>query len=208
MKNFAYAELPPEKTAFSEQVIKYNRLDEAGFEEWLFYPGMIFGSTEKWWGDFGTRPTPHEGIDLCLFRNQNSSVLQLDGTSKIPVTYNGEIVKIDKDFLGKSLYIRHDIFDSAGRQFYTIYGHTEPVSDAAPGTRVKAGDIVASISEAKKIKIFSHLHISMAWIPASCSAENLNWVTLADPEKVTLLNPLNIIGCKYSIYRNSCKNKS
>lgn len=208
MKNFTYSEVPSEKTAFGEQLINYNRLDEAGFEEWLFYPGMLFRSNEKWWGDGGCRSTPHEGIDLCLFRHKSGAVVQLDGTTKIPVTYNGEIVKIDRDFLGKSVYIRHEIFDRAGRQFYTVYGHTEPVHHLRPGAGLKAGDILASISDAKKTKIFSHLHISMAWIPASCSVESLNWVTLADPGKVTLLNPLDIIGCKYSIHRISRENKS
>ena len=43
------------KTRFTEFLIRENSLDERGFQEWVFCPGMLFNSLDKWWGDQGLR---------------------------------------------------------------------------------------------------------------------------------------------------------
>ncbi|NVM22508.1 MAG: hypothetical protein HWN68_12100 [Desulfobacterales bacterium] len=89
------------KTGFSEYLVRCNGLDELGFEEWLFHPGMLFGALDRWWADGGNRAKPHEGLDLCLYRGLGGHNRSLDERTKIPLTYDGEIVKIDDDFLGR-----------------------------------------------------------------------------------------------------------
>jgi len=48
-----------------------NALDQSRFESWIFCLGMLFNSPDKWWGDHGSRDYPHEGIDLCLYRDRS-----------------------------------------------------------------------------------------------------------------------------------------
>ncbi len=128
-----------EKTNFSERVLECNGLREAGFDRWAFCPGMLFGAPEKWWGDRGARPSPHEGMDLCLYTNEPGHLLELDESTCIPVMFDGEVTKIEKDYLGQSVYVGHAIDDGHGRRLWTMYGHTTPLEDVRPGTRVRQG---------------------------------------------------------------------
>ena len=109
-----------EKTNFSEQLLECNGLREAGFHRWAFHPGMLFGAREKWWGDRGARPTPHEGIDLCLYTNEPGHLLELGESTRIPVMLDGEVTKIEKDYLGQSVYVSHGIDDGHGRRLWTM----------------------------------------------------------------------------------------
>lgn len=52
--------------------------------EWLFYPGMLPDSRLKWWGDFRNRPTEHEGIDICFYRNRAGRTRSLPAGAKVP----------------------------------------------------------------------------------------------------------------------------
>jgi hypothetical protein len=63
---------------------KCNGLRDAGFDRWAFHPGMLFGAREKWWGDWGRCPRPHEGIDLVLYTNEPGHLLELDESARIP----------------------------------------------------------------------------------------------------------------------------
>ncbi len=40
----------PQDSGFSDCLVRCNGLSRAGFEEWVFYPGMLFGALEAWWG--------------------------------------------------------------------------------------------------------------------------------------------------------------
>src|SRR3989339_1498275 len=110
-------EYPPLKTAlvqsiltdkrFTESLVRENALDECGFKGWVFYPGMLFNAKDKWWGDQGKRDKPHEGLDLCLYRDQQDRVFRLDEKTKIPALYDGLVVRIFDDFIGKSVMMEH-----------------------------------------------------------------------------------------------------
>ena len=125
-----------EKTSFSEQLLECNGLREAGFDQWAFSPGMLFKAPGKWWGDRGTRARPHEGIDLCLYTDETGRPFALDESTRIPVMFDGEIIKIEEDFLGQSVYVAHAIDDGHGRRLWTIYGHTRPADHIQPGDRL------------------------------------------------------------------------
>ena len=117
-------------------------MDEHGFKEWIFSPGMLFNASDKWWGDQGKRDKPHEGLDLCLYKDRRGRMRRLDEKTKIPVIYDGIVVGIVNDFLGKSVIIEHGLTDSDNNRFCTIYGHLNPHKGLHVGRIVKEGDII------------------------------------------------------------------
>jgi len=190
----------PEST-FNTFFAKHNSgLHTYGFKEWIFYPGMRFEDREAWWTDNGSRPTPHEGIDLCFYRNKREQVCRIDNGTKIPVMYTGDIVHIHDDFLGKSIYVRHRIKDKSENALYTIYGHTTPRNHYLTEKRVREGDIIAEVAAlSENSKIFPHIHITMAWIHKSLPCRKLNWGTIWSSRLVTLCNPLEYIDSKLEV---------
>ncbi|MBW1780941.1 MAG: hypothetical protein JRL30_09405, partial [Deltaproteobacteria bacterium] len=95
------------KTRFTEILIRENGLNEPGFKEWIFHPGMLFHATGKWWGDKALRHRPHEGLDLLLYRDQQDKIVSLDKKTRIPVMFDGVVVSIIHDFLGRSVIVEH-----------------------------------------------------------------------------------------------------
>jgi len=191
----------PEKTNFSQYLVGYNGLDKIGFNGWLFFPGMLFNATNKWWGDRGQRDRPHEGLDLSLYRDKKGKDRGLDETIKIPVIYEGKVVSIVNDFIGKTLFVSHDIYTSNENILFSIYSHCEPYDGIAKGTMVGEGRVIAALSDLhkKKALMLPHLHISVAWVPQSIPHENLNWGNLSGTTMLTFLNPLEFITHNYTV---------
>jgi len=184
----------PEST-FKTFFTKHNNSHTHGFKEWIFYPGMLFQDTKAWWTDNGLRSTPHEGIDLCFYRDNTGQVRRIDNGTKIPVMYTGDIVHIHDDFLGKSIYVKHSIKDKNGNALHTLYGHTIPRNLLNTEKRVREGDIIAGVAAlSENRRIFPHIHITMAWIPESLPYHQFNWETIGNSRRVTLCNPLEYIG--------------
>ena len=192
------------RTRFTEYLVRHNSLDERGFENWIFHPGMLFNSSNRWWGDGGSRDNPHQGLDLCLYRGRNGEDYTLDEKTKIPLIYDGEVVNIINDYVGKSIFLIHDTYDGKGNQLYSIYGHTELCNDLDKGKTLNEGDVIATIkgTREKKMDIMPHLHVSLAWVPKSLPYNKLNWKTISDPGIVTLLNPLDLIVCQYTVLQD------
>jgi len=189
-------------TPFSEVLIRSNVLTERGFCEWIFYPGMLFLSRDRWWGHGGLRDRPHEGVDLCFYRDREGRINHiLDTPRAIPVLYEGTVVHVVEDYIGTTLFVLHDIYDAKGNQLYTIYGHTDPSEEMRSGVPVKEGTIIATIADAgkKKAKMSSHLHLSIAWILPDYPPEQLDWKSLADHDTALLVNPLPVIDCTYTV---------
>lgn len=189
------------KSAFNSFFTKSNSpLHANRFKEWIFYPGMLFHDTEAWWTDNGLRPTPHEGIDLCFYRDTTGQVRRIDSGTKTPVMYAGDIVHIHDDFLGKSIYVKHSMSSKSGDTLHTIYGHTIPQNHYVAGKRADEGDIIAEVAAiSEKSKVLPHIHITMAWIPESLSCKKLNWDTISTSKSITLCNPLEHIDIKYTL---------
>ena len=188
------------KSTFSTLFAQYNDFHKYGFKEWVFYPGMLFQHLHTWWSNGAVRPTPHEGIDICFFRDETGQVRRLGGNTKVPVMYDGEIIHIHDDFLGESVYVKHNINDNRGNVLYTIYGHTVPVKHHDVGGTVCEGDFIATVSATtKNRKVLPHVHITMAWLPESFSCKKLNWETISNPHLAILCNPLEFVDFKYTI---------
>lgn len=187
------------KTRFTEYLIRKNALDEHGFKEWVFCPGMLFNAPDKWWGDQGKRDKPHEGLDLCLYRDRRDRMRHLDEKTKIPIIYDGTVVGIVNDFLGKSVIIEHSLTDSDKNRFCTIYGHINPHKGLHVGRIVKEGDIIATLAGLRnsKVKTLSHLHISLGLASKFISYDKLDWETIGAPNTLTLMDPLYVIGWHY-----------
>ena len=188
-------------TVFCENLVQHNNLSAQGFAQWAFYPGMLFNAQDKWWGDGGRRASPHEGIDICLYRDSSGAIQFIPKAARIPVIYAGQVKRILDDYLGSTLYLAHEIYDSRGNQCYTIYGHVAPCAGIAPGDSIRDGEIVAAIAdtEDRKIHILPHVHISVAWIPESFPSEQLAWERMNPRHRIVLVNPLDVLRCSYSI---------
>ncbi|MBI2836607.1 MAG: hypothetical protein HYX85_02815 [Chloroflexi bacterium] len=191
----------PVSRDFDARLRALNSLDEEGFSEWIFDPAMLFGSTVKWWGDRGKRNTPHEGLDLRPYRTGDGVVHRLDAGAKVPVMFDGEVVNVIDDFLGKSVFVRHGGFETEGCHLYTIYGHIVPSDSAVPGSVLAKGSVIGVISAGRRNDAadIAHLHMSVAWIPDSVNAGDLDWNTVGDPTRVVLIDPLGVITWRYSI---------
>lgn len=185
---------------FTELFIQANDLGEDGFEEWILLPGMMFHAPDKWWGNQAKRNKPHEGLDLCLYRDRQGKIHYLNEGTQIPAMYEGIIVKILDDFLGKSVIMEHVLSDSENIFFFTIFGHTRPASSLRVGTSFNPGDIIASIAGAGKSNsdINPHLHISIGYSSQQISYENLNWQSIGTPNTILLFDPLTVMNLKYS----------
>jgi hypothetical protein len=199
MLDRGYMNLP--ETVFCEKLVQHNNLLQRGFAQLAFYPGMLFNAQDKWWGDGGRRASPHEGIDICLYRDSSGAIQFIPKAARIPVIYAGQVKRILDDYLGSTLYLAHEIYDSRGNQCYTIYGHVAPCAGIAPRDNMLDGEIVAAIAdtEDRKINILPHVHISVAWIPESFPSEQLNWSMQNQASVITLLNPLDIFSCTYTV---------
>lgn len=192
----------PEST-FTRSVVAANRLDGKGFVQWVFHPAMLFGAPDRWWGNGGARPGPHEGIDLCLFRDRSGRVRALPASTRIPAPLAGEVVKLEADFLGLSVFLRHEIRDARGRHLHSFYGHTRPLPGLGPHQRLSAGQPFATLAPTKagNGKPRPHLHISLAWVEERVPVSGLTWTTLRDREGITLIDPLAVLSGPYAVVR-------
>lgn len=188
-------------TKFSEYIVRNNALNKQGFKEWVFCPGMLFNSMIKWWGIKGKRSRPHEGLDLFMYSDMHDKVHYLDHTTKIPSAYDGVVVKIMDDFLGKSIFIEHGAIDKGNKKFCTFYGHTYPLSGLNVGDTVREGDVIADIADTRNLEtgILPHLHISLGIVPQDTSFRHIDWNVIGDPDIVTLLNPLQLMDRSYQL---------
>jgi Peptidase family M23 len=193
--NFSMSNSPDLRSPFFRYLMVNNRPHLDNFKKWIFQPGMLFNSPYKWWGDQGVRSTPHEGLDLYSYEDNHEAIKILDTAIKIPAAFAGEIVKIEPDFLGKSIYISHEIFAGPGRQLFSAYGHTAPLDFIRTGARVAEGETIAVISEGsgKKGSIMPHLHITFAWISTPIALDDLNWGNLGKNPGITPVDPLLVL---------------
>jgi murein DD-endopeptidase MepM/ murein hydrolase activator NlpD len=183
------------KTRFTEMLIESNRLDPDDFQRWVFSPGMRFRSPDKWWGDWGRRDFPHEGIDFCLYMDGSGRVRRLDRETRIPVMHDGVVKTVFADYLGQAVVIEHKQAQPDIGTLISIYAHTRPLDHIKPGAVLKGGDIIATIADTSrsKAKILPHLHVTLGLPSPDLVCETFVWNDMRDPGLVALLNPLGVI---------------
>lgn len=189
------------QSRFTEMLIEANELDRQDFKNWVFCPGMLFNSTGKWWGDHGRRDFPHEGIDLCLYNDISGRIHRLDEKIRIPVMHDGVVKALFADYLGQAVIIEHDGLRSETGRYISVYAHTKPLDEIKPGIAVKQGGIIGTIADTSrsKAKILPHLHLSFGRPSPGLVYEPFVWNIMRDPDRVTLLDPLNAIGWPWQV---------
>ena len=183
------------KTRFTEMLIEENALEQSGFERWIFCSGMLFNSPDKWWGDHGRRDYPHEGIDFCLYGDRSQRTRRIDEKTRIPVMHDGVVKAMFTDYLGKAIIIEHENRAIEKGRFLSIYAHTKPQAGLQIGVSVEEGDVIATLADTGKSKsgIIPHLHFSLGLPSRHFSYDRFEWRTIRTPEKITLLDPLQVI---------------
>jgi len=182
----------PPPSGFTRALVRTNGLETRGFQGWDFDPAMRFGATHMWWADRGPRPRPHEGLDLVFYRDRSGEIRRLELETCIPAMYEGTVVRLCDDYIGRSVMMEHRFSDRPG-WFYTLYGHTRPCAGLAAGQNVRAGEPVARLAPVTRpgSTVLPHLHISVGWSPDPVAPERLDWQIL--PDVLQLLDPLPLL---------------
>jgi len=141
------------------------------------------------------RARPHEGIDLCFYRGVADNIFQIDERATVPAMYDGIVVKIIDDFIGKTIIMKHSFPDIDEGIFLTLYGHTVPAKDLAMGKSMKADEIIATLAPFKGLTApVPHLHLTLARSPGSIFLDTLDWTNIGNPDIVHLIDPSQIVG--------------
>ena len=152
---------------------------------------MDFNSQNQWW-DNGHRAIPHEGIDIRLFSETNTTNPITPTELTVPAAYAGTVISCVKDFLGHSIFVLHEIPTPDNWQLLTAYGHLTPIANLKPGFFLKDGEILGKVTDSNQSsKVPRHLHFSLALLSPELSRDNLNWQTMNN-RFVKLLDPLLI----------------
>ncbi len=189
------------KSGFTDYFIRENGLDGIeAFKEWLLCPEMLINASEKWWGDLGVRNVRHQGLDLSCYRTSNDNIIYLNGRTKIPAMYDGILVEVINDFLGKSLILKHSIPGTEVEDFLTVYGHTHPWQDTHMGKEYKEGEPIARVAdiESAKSRVRPHIHLSIGLLSKPVPYAQLDWENMSDPDTMIWIDPLQVID-RYSV---------
>jgi murein DD-endopeptidase MepM/ murein hydrolase activator NlpD len=185
---------------FHDSLVSLNHIPIQQFSEWAFYPGMLFGAKGKWWGDKGERDTPHEGLDICFYKTGREKLLPVVPGTLIPSAFDGLVVKVSPDFLGESVFIRHDGIAEGQARLMTIFGHTSPVEGLGAGSHVARGEVIGSVARPRPgQKVPPHLHVSIAWVNEAATDTELDWARIAGSKNVTLIDPLTVLSLPHSV---------
>ena len=187
-------------STFIHQLSAANHHERIGMERLIFYPGMLFGTAEKWWGRPGCRHSHHEGIDLCFFETGSGGYYRLDETTRIPMAEDGRIVHIMEDFLGQTVAVQQT--EAGGRAFLTLYAHIEPAKGLSVGDRLSCGEVFARIAAINnpKIMLLPHLHISMAWADQLPDYADWTWKRLNHCGSECFVDPLTRMHLPHQVF--------
>ncbi len=199
--------MPLAKTRFTARLIEANGYDPNDFKCWVFCPGMLFEAPDKWWGDYGRRDFPHEGLDFCLYRDAADNLLRLDESTRIPVMHDGRVKALFNDYLGEAVVIEHESIAALPGKSISIYAHTKPQDGIRPGVKVREGDIIATIAGTgrSKTNILPHLHLSFGRPSVDIVYEPFVWNQMRDPRRVTLKNPQGLVDWPCEVLGPKCQ---
>lgn len=191
--------IPP--SDFISRLVEINRMKIYGFERFVFFPGMMFNSKEKWWGDGGLRAVSHEGLDLCFFEGEGGAKFRLDETVQVPMVYDGVIVHMMDDFLGKTVVTRHGFGDFRYGDMLSLYGHVLPDPHLHVGDRIYQGDVFACLSgtAGRPTLLPPHLHISLAKAWMLPQVRVLTWKMLNQADRSVFIDPLTVLNADFAV---------
>ncbi len=175
-------------TNYPDMLARANDLEPG---RWNIAPGMGFNDTHKWWGDMGQREVAHNGIDLREYLYNDRDPYTVDGDTIVPVAQDGEIVCIIRDFLGMSVFVRHE-GDRSGRTILTAYGHIVPDVRLVPGFYMVGGDAIGTVAgQGDDSRIPAHLHYSIVEADSTIDTASISWPMLEADSSIVFCDPLN-----------------
>jgi len=172
-------------------ISRINRLGNGQAVEWLFHPGMLFSSMDKWWGDFGFRSSAHEGIDITYFRTREGEICSFNDTVQIPAMEDGRIINICNDFLGRTLVVELEKQDPRETFVIYTYAHIRPESRLSIGRRIKKNEIIARVCDTQRNpQLPPHLHFSCFEIGMGVLPKDLNWDLFSTSTTINPIHPV------------------
>lgn len=186
---------------FFDYLLALNRSRLDQFCHWLFHPGMLPQASQQWWGKQKLRPTPHEGLDICWFRDKAGCQRSLPPATRIPAPFPGRVVQVSADFLGQSIFLIHKGLVTDDWCLLTAFGHTTPLPGVAADTPVQEGDSIATLAHpaGQKTLVKPHLHLTVAIVPADSSPSDFSWAKLNACKAILLLNPLVVFPTSFAL---------
>jgi len=178
-----------DKSRFLDYFLLRNNLSPLDFKRWLFAPGMLFKDKESWWPGGRPRLHPHEGVDLRQFVDRHGQVHSLTAKTVIPAMYDGTVIDIFDDFLGKSILLAHGPLDQ-GLILHAIYGHIAPAAGLAINDTVREGEPLATLAATGKSDIPPHLHLSILLMARQAGPGEIRWESINDFAPGGLVDPL------------------
>ncbi len=152
---------------------------------------MHFSDPYQWWNT-KKRQCRHEGLDIATFLDYSASVQSFPENAFVPVFLPGIAVHTHEDFLGHTLYVRHDQIRQQSKVLYSLYAHVDTA--VTPGEAMPAETIIARLSSIVPSKTISpHLHFSIAWVEENLKFENISWENIADHSAIELIDPIHFI---------------
>ncbi|MCP3924623.1 MAG: hypothetical protein GY714_18770 [Desulfobacterales bacterium] len=158
--------------------LKKNGIDK----EWYFKDGMNFRDNTLWWGECKKRTASHEGIDFGYVIGDDG-ICNINEDFIVSNFLDGSIIKVIDDFIGKSVFVKHEIFNES-KELFSIFGHVKTQLEEGP---IGSFDNIGTISTRKNIPV--HFHYSLVWIPEKTSFDLLAWDKLNSNESVLFIDP-------------------
>lgn len=182
------------RSAFTEDFVALNYPEEMESFRWIFLPGMLFQDQATWWKE-GRRARCHEGVDFCRFYAGRKGLARQVGADRVPALFDGEVVRVENDFLAQTVWMRHEAIRNGNMMLYSALAHVEPSERTAEGRCFDRGEIAATIGRRKDFSPMAmHLHISVFWAPHFLKASRLDWHQLPGLREISMIDPLRLIG--------------
>ncbi|MEW6428543.1 MAG: hypothetical protein AB1568_10960 [Thermodesulfobacteriota bacterium] len=180
-------------SGFTPWMVTENRLcrgDGKRFR-WIFHDGMGFGERRAWWRE-GTRRVPHEGLDILYYRCGDDAAEALAARALVCPLYPGELVAMTEDFLGTTLWLRHEGVGTGAAALYGAMGHLAPLPGLGVGARLSAAEALGRIAAGKVgRRVPAHLHISLFVAPGGVDPRRFDWGAL--PDSLRFLDPAAVL---------------
>jgi hypothetical protein len=158
----------------------------------LFMKGMHFSDLYQWWNIKKKRTCYHEGLDIATFLDYSATIQFFPAKTLVPVLLSGVAVHKHRDFLGHTLYVRHNQVRQQTKVLHSLYAHIDMADDS--GETIRSEAIIGSLSKVASPKtIFPHLHVTIAWIEENLKLEGISWDNISDHPGIQLVDPINFM---------------
>ncbi|MDZ7760557.1 MAG: hypothetical protein U5L00_09910 [Desulfovermiculus sp.] len=181
-------------------------LELTGYDDHLsfvFHPGMLFDSVRKWWSPHGQRPSPHEGLDLCLLQVPGRIPKPLPANSPVLAGAPGRVAAVIPDFLGQSVIISHGLDQRGSKEWISLLAHIDPHPDIEEGLLLESSqEIGRTRTFAKPWGMLCHLHLSLGLLQTPKNYD-LTWPELTKRNRVHFIDPLPLLPISSMVWDDS-----